>query len=69
LHLNDASSLTILELKAEARRLKQKVKHIGVIVVDYLQLMTGGRKENRQIEIAEVARGLNNSHASSMYQS
>lgn len=58
LHLNDSSSLTILELKAEARRLQQKVKKLGVIVVDYLQLMTGRRQENRQIEIAEVARGL-----------
>jgi replicative DNA helicase len=58
LHLNDASSLTILELKAEARRLQQRRKTMGVIVVDYLQLMTGKRTENRQIEIAEVARGL-----------
>ena len=52
-------SISILEVRAKARRqLRDKPK--GLIVVDYLQLMQpqGRRSENRQVEIAEISRGL-----------
>ena len=57
--VDDTPSISILELRAKARRqLRDKPK--GLIVVDYLQLMQpqGRRSENRQTEIAEISRGL-----------
>lgn len=58
LFIDDSSVLTPLQLKAKARRLK--VEHnIGLIIVDYLQLMTiAGRNDSREREIAEISRSL-----------
>ena len=48
-----------MEIRGKARRLKSKVGKLGVIVVDYLQLMTGrSNAESRQVEVAEISRGL-----------
>jgi replicative DNA helicase len=48
-----------MEIRSKARRLKSKVGDLGLIVVDYLQLMTGrSSAENRQVEVAEISRGL-----------
>jgi replicative DNA helicase len=58
-YVDDTPSLSILELRAKARRqLRDKPK--GLIVVDYLQLMqpASRRSENRQTEISEISRGL-----------
>ena len=58
IHIDDTSSISVLEMKAKARRLKQQ-HGLGLIVVDYLQLMTGGgRVENRQQEISMISRHL-----------
>jgi replicative DNA helicase len=59
LWIDDNPNLTIMELRAKARRMQAKVGQLGLVVVDYLQLM-GGRSsaENRQVEIAEISRGL-----------
>ncbi|NTU71240.1 MAG: replicative DNA helicase [Coriobacteriia bacterium] len=57
--VDDTPSISILEVRAKARRqLRNKEK--GLIIVDYLQLMQpqGRRSENRQTEIAEISRGL-----------
>jgi len=57
--VDDTPSISILEVRAKARRqLRDKPK--GFIIVDYLQLMQpqGRRSENRQTEIAEISRGL-----------
>ena len=57
--VDDTPSISILEVRAKARRqLRHKEK--GLIIVDYLQLMQpqGKRSENRQTEIAEISRGL-----------
>jgi len=58
LFIDDSSVLTPMQLKAKARRLK--IEHnIGLIVVDYLQLMTvAGRHDSREREIAEISRSL-----------
>ena len=59
LFIDDNPQLTIMEIRAKARRLKAKEGDLGLVVVDYLQLMTGrGSAENRQVEISEVSRGL-----------
>ncbi|MEZ5381468.1 MAG: replicative DNA helicase [Microthrixaceae bacterium] len=60
LWIDDNANLTVMELRAKARRLKSELGgSLGLIVVDYMQLMSGpGRAENRQTEIAEISRGL-----------
>ncbi len=56
--IDDTSGISVLEMKAKARRLKQQ-HGLGLIVLDYLQLMTGGGKvENRQQEISTISRNL-----------
>ncbi len=57
--IDDSSGLTISDLRSRARRLSREVKQLGLIVVDYIQLMSGdGRGENRAQEISEMSRGL-----------
>jgi len=58
-YLDDTPALSVLELRAKARRLV-KQKGVGLIVVDYLQLMTAPhrRAESRQVEVAEISRSL-----------
>lgn len=58
LYIDDTASISILDLKAKARRLKKEAD-IKLIVVDYLQLVGSGRRsESRQQEVAEVSRSL-----------
>jgi replicative DNA helicase len=58
LFIVDSGNVTIVDIRAKARRLKSK-HGLGLIIVDYLQLMSGHlRTENRQQEIAEVSRSL-----------
>lgn len=58
LFIDDSPTLTALELRAKARRLKSQYQ-IEMVVVDYLQLMHGfGRAESRQQEISEISRSL-----------
>jgi replicative DNA helicase len=59
LYIDDNPQATVMEIRAKARRLKSRVGDLGLIVVDYLQLMTGRtRAENRQVEVSEISRGL-----------
>ena len=56
--IDDSSTLTIMQMRAKARRLKAE-HGLGLLVVDYLQLMSGfGRHENRNQEISSISRGL-----------
>lgn len=58
IYIDDTPSISVLELRAKARRLKAQYD-IGLVVVDYLQLMQGPRgSENRQQEISEISRSL-----------
>jgi replicative DNA helicase len=60
LYIDDTPGLTIAALRTRARRLKRQ-RGIGVIIVDYLQLLTGSSKTsdgNRVQEISEISRGL-----------
>jgi replicative DNA helicase len=57
--IDDNPNLTVMEVRAKARRLRSQVGDLGMVVVDYLQLMTGrGSAENRQVEVSEMSRGL-----------
>jgi replicative DNA helicase len=58
INIDDNPHLTVMEIRAKARRLKSR-QGLGLIVVDYLQLMTGRQSaENRQVEVSEISRGL-----------
>jgi replicative DNA helicase len=57
--IDDNPNLTVMEVRSKARRLRSQVGDLGMVVVDYLQLMTGrGNAENRQVEVSEMSRGL-----------
>ncbi len=57
--IDDNPHLTVMEMRAKGRRLKARYGELGLIVVDYLQLMsTTRRAENRQVEVSELSRGL-----------
>jgi replicative DNA helicase len=59
LWIDDNPNVTVMEIRAKARRLQSRVGTLGMIVVDYIQLMSGNaRAENRQTEVAEISRGL-----------
>jgi len=60
IYIDDTPAISVLELRAKARRLvRDRAKKIGLIVVDYLQLMRGmGGANNREQEISEISRSL-----------
>lgn len=61
IYIDDTPGLTVSELASRARRLHSQVGQLGVIVVDYIQLMSGSARasnENRSTEISEISRGL-----------
>jgi len=56
--IDDTPAITVLEMKAKARRLKAD-RNLGLVVLDYLQLMrSGGAKDSREQEISEISRSL-----------
>ena len=56
LFIDDSPNLTMMEIRAKARRLKQR-NDLKLIIIDYLQLMSSGRKvESRQLEVSEFSR-------------
>lgn len=58
LYIDDSPNLTMMEIRAKARRLRQKT-NLKLVVVDYLQLMTSGKRfESRQVEVSEFSRHL-----------
>ncbi|MGA3196645.1 MAG: replicative DNA helicase, partial [Terriglobales bacterium] len=58
--IDDTPGISLSEMRAKARRLKQSQGHLDLLVVDYLQLMSGGSKrfENRTQEVSAISRGL-----------
>ena len=61
LHIDETPALNSLEVRARARRLSRQCGQLGMIIVDYLQLMAGNSSsstENRATEISEISRGL-----------
>ncbi|MGQ0825136.1 MAG: replicative DNA helicase [Actinomycetota bacterium] len=58
--IDDNPHCTVMEMRAKARRTKSRFGDLGLIVVDYLQLMTSSsrRVESRQVEVSELSRGL-----------
>jgi replicative DNA helicase len=58
--IDDTPGISLSEMRAKARRLKQSQGRLDLLVVDYLQLMSGGSKrfENRTQEVSSISRGL-----------
>jgi len=59
IYVDDSGSITMMEIRSKARRLKSREPGLGLIVVDYLQLMTSGSSaENRVQEVSQISRSL-----------
>ena len=59
IYVDDTGSITMMELRSKARRLKSREPKLGLIIVDYLQLMTSGANaENRVQEVSQISRSL-----------
>jgi len=61
MHIVDAGNVNIVDIRAKSRRMSSSSKGLGLIIVDYMQLMTSPaarRPDNRQQEVAEISRGL-----------
>ncbi len=59
IYVDDTGSITMMEIRSKARRLKSKEPNLGLIVVDYIQLMTSGASvENRVQEVSQISRNL-----------
>jgi replicative DNA helicase len=57
--LDDTPGINTLEVRAKARRLKNEQKRLDLLIIDYLQLMSGkGRTESRQQEVSQISREL-----------
>jgi replicative DNA helicase len=59
MYVDDTGSITMMEIRSKARRLKSRHPDLGLIIVDYLQLMTSGTTaENRVQEVSQISRSL-----------
>jgi replicative DNA helicase len=59
IYVDDTGSITMMEIRSKARRLKSREPSLGLIVVDYMQLMTSGlTAENRVQEVSQISRSL-----------
>ncbi|HEX6937894.1 MAG TPA: replicative DNA helicase [Longimicrobiales bacterium] len=58
--IDDTGALSVMEMRAKARRLKADQPNLGLIILDYIQLMGGGsgNAENRQQEVSQISRGI-----------
>ncbi|MEO9180960.1 MAG: replicative DNA helicase [Acidimicrobiales bacterium] len=57
--IDDNPALTVMDVRARARRIRQQNGDLGVVIIDYLQLMSSrGRSENRQVEVSDMSRSL-----------
>lgn len=56
--IDDTAGIRVSEIRAKCRRLKQEHPNLGLIVIDYLQLIEGTGRENRQQEVSEISRQL-----------
>ena len=57
-YIDDSAGIKVSEIRAKCRRLKQERPDLGLIIIDYLQLIEGNGRENRQQEVSEISRQL-----------
>ncbi len=58
IYIDDSPAINILQIRSKARRMAQQKKKIGVVIVDYLQLIAGTQRLDRHLQIAEITRSL-----------
>jgi replicative DNA helicase len=58
IYIDDSAGCTLTDIRAKCRRLKMEEKNLGLVVIDYLQLMEGVGKEDRIQQISAISRGL-----------
>lgn len=58
IYIDDTPGIRVPEIRAKCRRLAKRTGNLGLIVIDYLQLIEGGNAENRQQEVSEISRQL-----------
>jgi replicative DNA helicase len=58
IYIDDTPNVNVFQLRSKARRMAQQKGSLGVIIVDYLQLITGTRGLDRHLQIAEITRSL-----------
>lgn len=58
IYIDDSAGIKVSEIRAKCRRLKQENPELGLVVIDYLQLIEGSGKENRQQEVSDISRQL-----------
>ena len=56
--VDDTAGIRISEIRSKARKLSQEMGGLGIIIIDYLQLITGSKRENRQQIVSEISRDL-----------
>ena len=58
IYIDDTSSIRVSQIFSKCRKLKSEHGQLSLIVIDYLQLITGGRQESRQQEVSDISRNL-----------
>jgi replicative DNA helicase len=58
IYIDDTSGCTLTDIRAKCRRLKMEEPNLGLVVIDYLQLMEGSGREERMQQISAISRGL-----------
>ncbi|AFZ82686.1 replicative DNA helicase [Candidatus Kinetoplastidibacterium crithidiae] len=58
LYIDESPALNVMEVRAKTRRLSRQCGQLGLIIIDYMQLMSGNGEENRATEISEISRSL-----------
>lgn len=58
IYIDDTSGCTLTDIRAKCRRLKMEQKELGLVVIDYLQLMESSGREDRMQQISAISRGL-----------
>ena len=56
--VDDTAGIRISDIRSKARKLSQEIGGLGIIIIDYLQLITGSKRENRQQIVSEISREL-----------
>ncbi|AGF46924.1 replicative DNA helicase [Candidatus Kinetoplastibacterium desouzaii TCC079E] len=58
LYIDETPALNVMEVRAKTRRLSRQCGQLGLVIIDYMQLMSGSGEENRATEISEISRSL-----------
>lgn len=58
IYIDDTPGIRVTEIRSRARKLAQETGNLGLILIDYLQLITGNGRESRQQEVSEISRQL-----------